>query len=113
MSDGTNIMRALAPGEGASTDEDVTIAFLSRDWFVQAYIGTPYNGGALIIGTERKELDREIIAHQFILAACVVMCGGDEPPAMALDKLAVMLGLKFSEASTQMAAYRAARGKPS
>ena len=114
MNDGTNIMKALAPGEGAQTREEVTVAFLGREWHVKAYIGTDYNGGAMIIGCERQKVEREKLARQFISAACVVMCGGKEAPDReTLDALLVMLCEGFASVANQLTAYRAARGKPS
>lgn len=114
MNDGANIMKTLGPGEGAMTGEDVRITFIGREWHVQAFIGTPHNGGALVIHNEQKELDREEVAQKFIAAACVCMCGGSEPPAdTTLDRMAVMLGENFSTVFHQMAAHRASRGKPS
>lgn len=113
MNDGANIMAALAPGEGAASAEDVFVSFLGKQWCVRAYIGTPHNGGALIIGAGPKEADPEAFAREFIAAACVCMIGTAGSSAHTLDGLARMLAEKFSDVAVQMAAHRSARGKPS
>lgn len=106
------ILKALALGEAASTDDVVTIEFAGRTWHVTGFVGTWPKATVLIEG-ERGIADPLDIASTFLKSACVVLASAGLTGRKGRRLLQELVDEEFSAISAHLTDLKAGRGKPS